>query len=145
MTLVAPVPGLEPAFTVDARLGPLEDHGMTRAGHRRVVPIAGGRVVAVDILDEKLDQLLAQLKIEPEGATPQAEIEPLVAMGEQVLADGKANFVGMARPLIVDPEWLNKAAAGAPVSRHTDNILSVSIYLMAQMREPRAYRPLYPE
>ncbi len=45
MTHVAPVPGLEPAFTVDARLGPLEDHGMTRAGHRRVFPIAGGRVV----------------------------------------------------------------------------------------------------
>ena len=29
-------------------------------------------------------------KIEPEGAAPQAEIEPLVAMGEQVLADGDA-------------------------------------------------------
>jgi len=40
----APVPGLEPAFTVAARLGPLEDHGVTRAGHRRVVAIAGGRV-----------------------------------------------------------------------------------------------------
>ena len=39
-------------------------------------------------LTKALDQLLAQLKIEPEGATPQAEIEPLVAMGEQVLADG---------------------------------------------------------
>jgi putative thioredoxin len=39
-------------------------------------------------LTNVLDQLLAQLKIEPEGATPQAEIEPLVAMGEQVLADG---------------------------------------------------------
>jgi putative thioredoxin len=37
-----------------------------------------------------LDQLLAQLKIEPEGAVPQAEIEPLIAMGEQVLADGDA-------------------------------------------------------
>ena len=37
-----------------------------------------------------LDQLLAQLKIEPEGAVPQAEIEPLVAMGEQVLAEGDA-------------------------------------------------------
>jgi hypothetical protein len=47
VTLVAPVPGLEPAFTVDARLGPLEDHGTTRAGHRRVVPIAGGRVVGL--------------------------------------------------------------------------------------------------
>lgn len=44
MTSIAPVPGLEPAFTVDARLGPLEDHGVTRAGHRRVIAIAGGRV-----------------------------------------------------------------------------------------------------
>lgn len=41
-------------------------------------------------LKKILDQLLTQLKIEPEGATPQAEIEPLVAMGEQVLADGDA-------------------------------------------------------
>jgi Protein of unknown function (DUF3237) len=40
----APVPGLEAAFEVDAQLGPLEDHGVTRAGHRRVVPITGGRV-----------------------------------------------------------------------------------------------------
>jgi putative thioredoxin len=39
-------------------------------------------------LKKALDQLLTQLKIEGEGATPQAEIEPLVAMGEQVLGDG---------------------------------------------------------
>ncbi|HEY6494818.1 MAG TPA: DUF3237 domain-containing protein [Trebonia sp.] len=44
MIPAAPVPGLEPAFTVDARLGPLEDHGVTRAGHRRVIPVTGGRV-----------------------------------------------------------------------------------------------------
>jgi putative thioredoxin len=41
-------------------------------------------------LKSVLDQLLKQLKIEAEGAVPQAEIEPLVAMGEQVLADGDA-------------------------------------------------------
>jgi putative thioredoxin len=41
-------------------------------------------------LKKVLDQLLSQLKIEPEGAVPQAEIEPLVAMGEQVLAEGDA-------------------------------------------------------
>jgi len=40
-------------------------------------------------LKKVLDQLLAQLKIEPEGATPRAEIEPLIAMGEAVLADGE--------------------------------------------------------
>src|SRR4051794_1062878 len=41
-------------------------------------------------LKKVLDQLLDQLKIEPVGATPQAEIEPLIAMGEQVLSDGDA-------------------------------------------------------
>jgi putative thioredoxin len=41
-------------------------------------------------LKKVLDQLLAQLKIEGEGAAAQAEIEPLVAMGEQVLSDGDA-------------------------------------------------------
>jgi thioredoxin len=34
-------------------------------------------------IKKALDQLLAQLKIEPEGATPKAEIEPLVAMGSR--------------------------------------------------------------
>src|SRR5438309_1092179 len=41
-------------------------------------------------IKKALDQLLEQLKIEPEGATPKAQIEPLIAMGEQVLADGDA-------------------------------------------------------
>lgn len=41
-------------------------------------------------LKNVLDQLLGKLKVEVEGATPQAEIEPLVAMGEQVLNDGDA-------------------------------------------------------
>jgi putative thioredoxin len=49
-------------------------------------------------IKKALDQLLAQLKIEPEGATPKAEIEPLVAMGEQVLGDGDApRAVGIFR------------------------------------------------
>ena len=49
-------------------------------------------------IKKALDQLLAQLKIEPEGAIPQAEIDPLIAMGEQVLADGDApRAVGIFR------------------------------------------------
>ncbi|WP_227982085.1 DUF3237 domain-containing protein [Nocardia spumae] len=42
-----PVPGLVTAFHVCARLGPLADHGRTRAGHRRVVPIVGGRITGI--------------------------------------------------------------------------------------------------
>ncbi len=41
-------------------------------------------------IKQVLDQLLTQLKIEGEGAAVQAEIEPLVAMGEQILAEGDA-------------------------------------------------------
>jgi putative thioredoxin len=41
-------------------------------------------------IKKALDQLLEQLKIEPEGVTPKAEIEPLIEMGEQVLAEGDA-------------------------------------------------------
>ncbi|UOR02766.1 DUF3237 domain-containing protein [Leucobacter allii] len=42
MTL--PVPSLAHVFDVEVALGALEDHGATRAGHRRVIPIVGGRI-----------------------------------------------------------------------------------------------------
>ena len=38
------MPGLETAFEVDATLGPLQDLGTTRAGHRRIIPVTGGTV-----------------------------------------------------------------------------------------------------
>jgi hypothetical protein len=68
VTPVAAVPGLEPAFAVEARLGPLEDHGVTRAGHRRVVQIAGGRVGG-----------LFDAEILPGGAEPTACRTPRTA------------------------------------------------------------------
>jgi len=44
MTAPPPVPGLEAAFDVEVQVGAPADHGVTRAGHRRVVPILGGRI-----------------------------------------------------------------------------------------------------
>lgn len=41
-------------------------------------------------LKQAIDALLTQLKIVPKGAAPQADIAPLVAMGEEVLAEGDA-------------------------------------------------------
>ena len=40
----APTPGLERAFDVVVRLGPVDDYGVTRTGHRRVIPIVGGEI-----------------------------------------------------------------------------------------------------
>lgn len=42
MTL--PTPHLDHTFNVEVNLGNLEDHGHTRVGHRRVVPIIGGTI-----------------------------------------------------------------------------------------------------
>lgn len=39
-----PVPQLERAFEVVAELGPLEDHGRTGVGHRRIIPVVGGTI-----------------------------------------------------------------------------------------------------
>lgn len=39
-----PSTGLERLFRVDAIVGPVEDYGITSAGHRRVVAILGGRI-----------------------------------------------------------------------------------------------------
>ncbi|WP_400995163.1 DUF3237 domain-containing protein [Agromyces sp. GXQ0307] len=44
MTHAPTVPTLEPAFDVVVDLGPPADHGRTRAGHRRIIPIVGGAV-----------------------------------------------------------------------------------------------------
>jgi hypothetical protein len=44
MSPVPPVPSLEFAFEVSAELGPLEDHGLTRVGHRRIIPVVGGTI-----------------------------------------------------------------------------------------------------
>jgi 2,4-dienoyl-CoA reductase (NADPH2) len=40
-------------------------------------------------------------------------------LGEQLLADGCADMVSLARPLLADPEFVNKAAAGTPEAVNT--------------------------
>lgn len=47
MSPIPPVPTLERAFEVSAELGPLEDHGMTRVGHRRIIPVIGGVITGM--------------------------------------------------------------------------------------------------
>ena len=82
-------------------------------------------------IKKALDQLLAQLKIEPEGATPKAEIEPLIAMGEQILADGDppraANVFRQVREMAPDnPEVLGgliRALVAGHELTEADNIL----------------------
>jgi 2,4-dienoyl-CoA reductase (NADPH2) len=40
-------------------------------------------------------------------------------VAERILADGNADMVSMARPLLADPEWVNKAKASRPAAINT--------------------------
>jgi len=58
-----PVPGLERLFRVDALVGPVRDLGVTRAGHRRIVDVLGGRVsgaIEADVLAGGADWQIVQ-------------------------------------------------------------------------------------
>ena len=81
-------------------------------------------------IKKALDQLLAQLKIEPEGAAPQAEMEPLVAMGEQVLADGDAaRAVNIFRQVLEmapdNPEVIGGLVRGLVASGENDEARAI--------------------
>ena len=115
MTLVAPVPGLEPAFTVDARLGPLEDHGMTRAGHRRVVAVAGGRVRPC-----------------PAGLALEAEILPGGADWQLVRPDGAIE---------IDTRYSARTAAGEFVHFRTSGVRSGPPEVLAALLRGEDGRP----
>ena len=114
MTPVAPVPGLEPAFTVDARLGPLEDHGMTRAGHRRVIAIAGGRVIPVA------------------GGLFEAEILPGGADWQVVRPDGSIE---------IDTRYSARTSAGEFVHFRTSGVRSGPPVVLAALLRGEAVDP----
>ncbi len=121
MTPVAPVPALEPAFTVDARLGPLEDHGVTRAGHRRVIPVAGGRVTSV--------------ADGPLGGLFEAEVLPGGADWQVVRPDGSIE---------IDTRYSARTAAGEFVHFRTSGVRSgppavLAALLRGEPADPASY------
>jgi len=81
-------------------------------------------------IKKALDQLLAQLKIEPGGGAPEAEIEPLIAMGEQVLAEGDAaraaNIFAQVREMAPDnPEVIGGLTRALVADGRTDEARAI--------------------
>lgn len=103
-----PVPALTASFDVEVRLGPLEDHGTTRVGHRRVVPIIGGTVLgAVDavILPGGADWQI----VRPDGTI---EVDGRYSART---ADGEHLLLHVAGVRSGEPEVLEALLRGEPV------------------------------
>jgi hypothetical protein len=133
--MTAPVPGLEAAFEVDARLGPLEDHGVTRAGHRRVVPVAGGRA------DWQI--------VRPDGAVEiDTRYSARTAAGEYVhfrtsgVRSGPPEVLeALLRGESVDPlEYYFRVAVHLETSAPRLAFLEQSIFVASAIREANAVR-----
>jgi hypothetical protein len=152
MSIAAPVPALERAFDVDASLGPLEDHGLTRAGHRRVVPIAGGQVSGLfdaEILPGGADWQL----VRPDGAieidtrysarTPAGEYVHFRTSG--VRSGPPEILEALLRGVPVDAsEYYFRVAVRLETSAPRLAILEQSIFVASAIREAdRVYYTAY--
>lgn len=148
VAMSAPVPGLEPAFEVDAQLGPLEDHGVTRAGHRRVVPVAGGRISGLfeaEILPGGADWQI----VRPDGAVEiDTRYSARTAAGEYVhfrtsgVRSGPPEVLeALLRGEPVDPsEYYFRVAVHLETSAPRLAILEQSIFVASAIREANAVR-----
>ena len=90
-----PEPRFEPAFDVTVQVGPPRDHGVTSAGHRRVVPILGGRIAG---------SLEAELL--PGGSDRQ-----LIAPDGTIGIDAEYSAVAAAGPLLIRTRGVRSGSA----------------------------------
>ncbi len=148
-----PVPALEPAFDVSVDLGPLEDHLATSAGHRRVVPILGGRVtgeVEAEILAGGADWQL----VRPDGTIDiDSRYSARTASGELLLLHARGIRTGapdvlerLRRGEDVDPrEYLFRTTVSIETAAPHLAHLQRSLFLAVAQRQAtavhyRAYR-----
>jgi dimethylglycine catabolism A len=87
------------------------------AGHYRSLPSAAMMIPPMSLPEATFLDYAAEIK---------AQVKvPVIAVGRlgdpataaAAVEDGKADFVALGRPLIADPEWVNKLRRGAPVRR----------------------------
>ncbi|MFD5598889.1 DUF3237 domain-containing protein [Leucobacter sp. NPDC058333] len=143
-----PTPQLEHAFDVEVTLGSLEDHGHTRAGHRRIIPILGGRItgaVEADILPGGADWQVVRSdgSIEIDGRysarTPAGELLYLQASG--VRSGDPHVLESLLRGEPVDPsEYYFRTNVTIETSAPALAHLERSIYLAVAERTATAVR-----
>ena len=141
-----PVPGLEPSFEVVVELGPLEDHGLTRVGHRRIVPIVGGRITGAfegDILPGGADwqTVRADGSIEIDGrySARNAAGELLYLNAVGVRSGDPEVLEALLRGVEVDPsEYYFRATLTLESATRPE--FERSVYIASYVREANAVR-----
>jgi hypothetical protein len=141
-----PVPGLERAFEVVVELGTLEDHGTTRVGHRRVVPITGGRISGEfegDILPGGADWQIVRadgsIEIDGRYSARSADGELLYLHAVGVRSGDPAVLEALLRGVPVDPaDYYFRATVTLESATRPE--FERSVYVASYIREANAVR-----
>jgi len=141
-----PIPTLERAFEVVAELGPLQDHGVTRAGHRRVIPVLGGAItggLGGEILPGGADWQVVRAdgSIEVDGRyTARCGEGSLLYIHAQGVRSGEPDVLdALLRGESVDPaRYYFRAALTIEAASHPE--LERSLFVASYVREARAVR-----
>lgn len=143
-----PKPELEYVFDVEVVLGDVEDHGVTRAGHRRVVPILGGSIsgsIDAEILPGGADWQVVRAdgSIEIDGRysarTPAGELLYLQATG--VRSGSPHVLEALGRGEVVDPsEYYFRTVVKIETSAPRLAQLECALYLAVAERTANAVK-----
>ncbi|CAM5389545.1 DUF3237 domain-containing protein [Leifsonia shinshuensis] len=148
MTVQPTVPALEAAFDVVVALGELADHGDTRAGHRRVIPIVGGAIdggLEAEILPGGADWQV----VRPDGAieidgrytarTPEGEYVYLQVSGVRTADPGILDALLRGEPVPPEDYYFRTAIrfeTASPRLKHLEHAL----YVASCVRDANAVR-----
>lgn len=141
MSFSPPVPTLERAFEVSVDLDAMQDHGTTRVGHRRVIPITGGFITGAfdgEILPGGADWQIVRAdgSIEVDGRyTARAEDGALLYIRAAGVRSGPPSVLdALLRGDPVDPtQYYFRAAITLESASHPE--LERSLFIASYIRE----------
>lgn len=117
---IATAPGLRFAFSIKAKVGPVQDLGQTARGHRRIIDIVGGEVAGPRLDGEILPGGADWQIVRPDGTI---EILARMSKGELVPFDSY-HFRTAPRFETAEPslKWLERATFVGVAARTPDRI-----------------------
>lgn len=143
-----PIPTLSPAFDVEVSLAPLEDYGITRAGHRRIIPILGGRItgeIEAEVLSGGADWQIARadgaFEIDGRYSARTTEGELIYIQVAGVRSGPPEVLAALGRGEDVDPnEYYFRTAITLEASSPRLSHLQDAVYVASCIREASTVR-----
>src|SRR3954464_15514921 len=113
-----PAPTLRHIYRLDADLGALTDLGHTPQGHRRILPLTGGRAEGAGFPAELLATGGADWQIVRPSGSSVADIRYTLETDDGALLYVQAHGIRHGDPDVLAPSWRGSTTASSSPSAH---------------------------